>query len=102
MRQLIGQRPAAGRSIQPNFLNGMAQWPSPASAPGNGKHPYEEAQMKPIKGIALTALALGILSTAGGDRHSNKEFYSLVSPNLTLPYWQTAAAGFNKAAGQYK
>jgi ribose transport system substrate-binding protein len=58
--------------------------------------------MKAIKGIALAVLALGILSTAGCDRHSNKEVYYLVSANLNLPYWQTAAAGFNKAAAQYK
>jgi ribose transport system substrate-binding protein len=58
--------------------------------------------MKAIKGIVLAVLALGILSTAGCDRHSNKEVYYLVSANLNLPYWQTAAAGFNKAAAQYK
>src|ERR1017187_1533654 len=58
--------------------------------------------MKAFKGIALAVLALGILSTAGCDRHSNKEVYYLVSANLNLPYWQTAAAGFNKAATQYK
>lgn len=58
--------------------------------------------MKAIKGFALAVLALGILSTSGCDRHSNKEVYYLVSANLNLPYWQTAAAGFNKAAAQYK
>jgi ribose transport system substrate-binding protein len=58
--------------------------------------------MKAIKGTALAVLALGILATTGCDRHSNKEVYYLVSANLNLPYWQTAAAGFNKAAGQYK
>jgi ribose transport system substrate-binding protein len=58
--------------------------------------------MKAIKGFALAVLALGILSTAGCDRHSNKEVYYLISANLNLPYWQTAAAGFNKAAAQYK
>jgi ribose transport system substrate-binding protein len=58
--------------------------------------------MKVIKGTAVAALALAILSTSGCDRHSNKEVFYLVSANLTLPYWQTAAAGFNKAAAQYK
>jgi len=58
--------------------------------------------MKLIKGTAVAALALAILSTSGCDRHSTKEVFYLVSANLTLPYWQTAAAGFNKAAAQYK
>src|ERR1039458_2666561 len=58
--------------------------------------------MKAFKGIALAVLALGILATSGCDRHSNKEVYYLVSANLNLPYWQTAAAGFNRAAAQYK
>ena len=58
--------------------------------------------MKAIKGLALAALAFGILCTAGCDRHSNKEVYYLVSANLNLPYWQSAAAGFNRAAAQYK
>jgi len=58
--------------------------------------------MKAIKGTALAVLVLAILSTSGCDRHSNKEVYYLVSANLTLPYWQKAAAGFNKAAAQYK
>jgi ribose transport system substrate-binding protein len=58
--------------------------------------------MKLIKGTAVAALALAILTTSGCDRHSTKEVFYLVSANLTLPYWQTAAAGFNKAAAQYK
>lgn len=58
--------------------------------------------MKAIKSIALVMLALGILSTTGCERHSKKEVYYLVASNLNLPYWQTAAAGFNKAAAQYK
>lgn len=58
--------------------------------------------MKTVKGFALAVLALGILSTSGCDRHSKKEVFYLVATNLNLPYWQTAAAGFNKAAAQYK
>lgn len=49
--------------------------------------------------IAL-ALAAGIL--AGCSRHSTKEVYYLVAANQQLPYWQTAAAGFNRAAAQLK
>jgi ribose transport system substrate-binding protein len=58
--------------------------------------------MKAIKGTALAVLALAILSTSGCDRHSNKEVYYLIAAHTSLPYWQTAAAGFNKAAAQYK
>jgi ribose transport system substrate-binding protein len=58
--------------------------------------------MKAIKNVALAVLTLGILSTLGCDRHSTKEVYYLVATNVNLPYWQTAAAGFNKAASQYK
>ncbi|MGA3045021.1 MAG: substrate-binding domain-containing protein [Terracidiphilus sp.] len=59
--------------------------------------------MKAIKMTALAMLALGIAITTGcGERHSLKEVYYLISANTSLPYWKTAAAGFNKAAAQYK
>jgi ribose transport system substrate-binding protein len=58
--------------------------------------------MKTMKQVAFTALALGIACLTGCERHSNKEVFYLVSANAALPYWQTAAAGFNRAAGQFK
>jgi ribose transport system substrate-binding protein len=58
--------------------------------------------MKAIMNSALAWLALAFLFTSGCDRHSSKEVYYLVASDLALPYWQTAAAGFNKAAEQYK
>ena len=58
--------------------------------------------MRLIKNVALLALASAVFSTVGCDRHSTKEVYYLVATNLALPYWQSAAAGFNKAAAQYK
>jgi ribose transport system substrate-binding protein len=59
--------------------------------------------MKAIKTTALALLALGVAITTGcGERHSLKEVYYLISANSALPYWKTAAAGFNKAAAQYK
>lgn len=58
--------------------------------------------MKTMKKAALALLALGFAFTLGCNRHSTKEVYYLVSVNSALPYWQTAAAGFNKAAAQYK
>ena len=57
--------------------------------------------MKTVKCVALAMLALGIVFTSGCKRHSLKEVYYLVSANMSLPYWQTAANGFNKAAAQY-
>lgn len=38
---------------------------------------------------------------AGCERHSNKESYYLVATNIKLAYWQSAAAGLEKAAAQY-
>jgi ribose transport system substrate-binding protein len=58
--------------------------------------------MRTMKQIALAILALGVALISGCDRHSNKEVFYLVSTNMSLPYWQTAAAGFNRAAGQFK
>ncbi|MGA7858380.1 MAG: substrate-binding domain-containing protein, partial [Terracidiphilus sp.] len=58
--------------------------------------------MKTIRRFALATLALAVVFTSGCERHSLKEVYYLVAANVNLPYWQTAAAGFNKAAAQYK
>ena len=59
--------------------------------------------MKRIKMAVLVMLALGVAFTSGcGERHSKKEIFYLISADSALPYWQTAAAGFNKAAAQYK
>ena len=59
--------------------------------------------MNMIKRTALVVVALAVAFTSGcGDRHSNKEVFYLISVNSSLPYWQAVAAGFTKAAGQYK
>jgi ribose transport system substrate-binding protein len=58
--------------------------------------------MNITKWLALTLLALGVGLTAGCSRHSTKEVYYLVAANQQLPYFQTAAAGFNRAAAQLK
>jgi ribose transport system substrate-binding protein len=48
-------------------------------------------------------LALAVAFTSGCEgRHSSKEVFYLIATNIKLPYWQTAAAGFTKAAAQYK
>ena len=59
--------------------------------------------MKVIKGAALAMLTLAVAFTLGCEgRHSNKEVFYLISANTNLPYWQTVAAGFNKAGEEYK
>jgi ribose transport system substrate-binding protein len=58
--------------------------------------------MKAMKNGALFLLSLSVLFTFGCQRHSNKEVYYMIAANQSLSYWQTAAAGFNKAAEQFK
>ena len=50
-------------------------------------------------GIVLLATVLPVL--AGCTRHSKSEHYYLIATNTKLPYWQTAGAGFAKAAADY-
>ena len=49
--------------------------------------------------FALLAVVLPLM--AGCTRHSKSEHYYLVATNIGLPYWKTAAAGFQKAATEY-
>ena len=58
--------------------------------------------MKAIQNAGLALLALGVGLVCGCERHSQKEVFYLVITNSSLPYWQTAASGFNHAAAQYK
>lgn len=54
------------------------------------------------RGIAfLLILPLALCALTGCQRHSYSETYYLIANNMALPYWQTAVAGFNKAARQY-
>jgi ribose transport system substrate-binding protein len=50
------------------------------------------------------SLALGLsvlpLLNCGGSQHSPDEKYVLIATNVKVPYWQEAAAGLMKAAGQ--
>ncbi len=58
--------------------------------------------MKLIKQMALALAALAMMLIPGcGARHSPKEVYYLVATNVSLPYWETAIAGFKAAAAQY-
>lgn len=51
--------------------------------------------------FVAASIAIAALATTGCQRHSKSETYYLIANNLKLPYWQSAAAGFNKAASQY-
>lgn len=52
------------------------------------------------KGIIVAVI--GVLPLLEGcTRHSKKERYYLVTVNVDLPYWKTAAEGFQKAAADY-
>jgi ribose transport system substrate-binding protein len=59
--------------------------------------------MRTVTKSALAMLALGVAFTSGCNTNSSKDdVYYMIAANVSLPYWQTAAAGFNKAAAQYK
>jgi ribose transport system substrate-binding protein len=50
--------------------------------------------------IWFAALLVPLLSC--GSAHDSDEYYVFVSSNLQVPYWQTAGAGFSKAAELFK
>lgn len=49
--------------------------------------------------FALVTAALPLIT--GCTRHSKSEHYYLIATGINLPYWQTAGAGFAKAAAEY-
>jgi ribose transport system substrate-binding protein len=56
----------------------------------------------PMKQILLVTIAAVCSVLLGGcERHSKSEQYFLIATNTGLPYWQSAHAGFAKAAAQY-
>ena len=59
--------------------------------------------MKRMRQIALAILGLAVAFASGcGNTDSSKDVYYMIATNVQLPYWQTAANGFNKAAALYK
>jgi ribose transport system substrate-binding protein len=58
--------------------------------------------MTTVKMVFVALLGTGAAVLGGCARHSTKEVYYLVTANSALPYWQTAAQGFNKAAAEYQ
>ena len=57
--------------------------------------------MMKSKRPVIAVLAIGLPLLVGCPRHEKKEQYYLVATNIKLPYWQTAAAGFDAAAREY-
>jgi ribose transport system substrate-binding protein len=58
--------------------------------------------MKTLRQFALVILALALVFASACAPDTSKEVYYMIAANVHLPYWQTAANGFNKAAAQYK
>lgn len=54
-----------------------------------------------MKRIAFTMLALAVAFTSGCNTEPKKDVYYMIATNMGLPYWQTVANGFNKAAAGY-
>src|SRR6202162_4306975 len=53
--------------------------------------------------LSVVALALLLTSLFScGGRHDSDEYFVLVAANLQVPYWQTAGAGFSRAAALMK
>ena len=55
--------------------------------------------MKTVRRVALVVLATAVAFACGCKYHSVKEVSDHL--DLNLPYWQTAVAGFNRAAAVY-
>ena len=55
----------------------------------------------PLAAIFFSAILFSS-SLSCGSSHSGDEYYVFVSANLQVPYWQTAGAGFTKAAQELK
>jgi ribose transport system substrate-binding protein len=58
--------------------------------------------MRSTKQIVMSTLMLAIGFASGCNSDSTQDVYYMIASNVTLPYWQTAANGFKKAAAQYK
>ena len=57
--------------------------------------------MKTTRQIALATLGVALAFVFGCNSDSKQDVYYMIAANVKLPYWQTAANGFKKAAAQY-
>jgi ribose transport system substrate-binding protein len=58
--------------------------------------------MKTTRRIALATVGVALAFMFGCNSDSKQDVYYMIAANVQLPYWQTAANGFKKAAAQYK
>jgi len=58
--------------------------------------------MNPKRQIAMVMAGLVVACLTSCDTNRNAEVYYLIAANVQLPYWQSVANGFNKAAAAYK
>src|SRR5450631_324140 len=58
--------------------------------------------MRSKKRIAWVMTGMVLLFLTNCSTNQNAEVYYLISANVQLPYWQTVANGFSKAAASYK
>jgi ribose transport system substrate-binding protein len=58
--------------------------------------------MKTTRQIALATVGVALTFMFGCNSDSKQDVYYMIAANVQLPYWQTAANGFKKAAAQYK
>lgn len=58
--------------------------------------------MKTKKQIALATIGVALAFMFGCNSDSKQDVYYMIAANVKLPYWQTAANGFKRAAAQYK
>lgn len=58
--------------------------------------------MKTLKQFVWPLLLSGLVFEFGCNSPKNPDVYYMIATNVSLPYWQEAASGFNRAASQYK
>ena len=64
--------------------------------------PSKENPMSQFRKLFALILAISVIPLTNCQRHEADEKYYLVSTNLQIPYWQSAAAGFMQSAQQLK
>ena len=104
--QQDGQSPGSREYHPAGFSMGW-RVPQPAT-PAAAKRSRIDSRLRggnheTMKGMALALAALAAVLIPGCEaRHSLKEVFYLVGSNMSSNYWQTAVAGFKKAAAQYQ
>jgi ribose transport system substrate-binding protein len=56
---------------------------------------------RPLSSLLCLTPIFALLS-CGGSPHESEEHYVFIAANIQVPYWESAAAGFNKAGDELK